>query len=368
MLIKTNLLINRYNFICIGVRNLVDFKRDTYRFYKKPGVIDVSEKLVKLREEQLNNFCNELFEFKVVVSDLTTNIPNEKERNLLLNISYYIVNDIELLDYFKEKESLKLNTISKRTKVPIRFLEKWKDYLITYVLIIENTNYKYIQDYLKIVENDGEDEKEYSTEECKFHRGIVIERGRHSCIILTCTGEFYKVFNKENAQLGEEIIEGEENNIVKKTKMILGVLLLVITIAGIILYTIYTSSVSTVIIKSPYSIKFEVNRFNLVHYAYSASDAGRKVINEVEPLDKDIDLVLKETIKYSKENELINNNEVIITVNGKALEYGKLSKTGDYIVENNIKTLINNVGSKHYLYESIINQKEEANEVKKSTK
>lgn len=350
------------------MKNLVDFKKDVYRFYNKPGVIDVSEKFVKLREEQLNNFCNELFEFKVIVNDLTTNIPNEKERNLLLNISYYIAQDNELLDYFKEKESLKLNTISKRTRVSVRFLEKWKDYLITYVLIMENTNYKYIQDYLKVVENDGEDEKEFSKEDSKFHRGIVINRGRHSCIILTCTGEFYRVFNKENAQLGEEIIEGKENNIAKKIKMVFGVLLLIITIIGIGLYTMYTSSVSTVIIKNPYSIKFEVNRFNLVHYAYSASDTGKKIINELEPLDKDIDLVIRETIKYSKENELINNNEVIITVNGKALEYGKLSKTGEYIVENNIKTLINNVGNKHYLYESIINQKEEANEVETATK
>lgn len=368
MLIKIKLLINRCRFISIGVKNLVDFKKDTYKFDNKPRVIDVSEKFVKLREEQINNFCKELFEFKVIVSDLAANVPNENERNLLLNISYYIAKDIELVDYFKKNESLKLSTIAKRTRVSIRFLEKWKEYLITYVLIMENSNYKYIQDYLKVVENDSGEEKESSDRDSNFHRGIVIEKGRYNCIILTSEGEFYKVFNKENRELGEEIIDGKENSIAKKLKIVLGMLLLITTIIGMGLYAMYTNSVSTVIMKSQYSIKFEVNRFNLVHYAYSSSDTGKEIINELSPLDKDIDLVIKETIKYSKENELLNNNEVIITVNGKALEYGKLSKTGEYIVENNIKTLINNVGNKQYLYESTINQKEENNEVETETK
>lgn len=52
----------------------------------------------------------------------------------------------------------------------------------------------------------------------------------------------------------------------------------------------------------------------------------------------------------------------MVTVNGKALNYGILEETGDYIVENNIKTLINNNGTKHYLYESVVNKKEESNE------
>ena len=94
-------------------------------------------------------------------------------------------------------------------------------------------------------------------------------------------------------------------------------------------------------------------------YSYSPSNIGTKILKEINPLDKNIDFALKESIKYAKEHEIIPIEGVIITVNGKALDYGILESTGDYIVENKVKTLINNNGSKHYLYESTLNKKEE---------
>ena len=99
-------------------------------------------------------------------------------------------------------------------------------------------------------------------------------------------------------------------------------------------------------------------------YSYSPSNIGTKILKEINPLDKNIDFVLKESIKKAKEHEIISTEGVVITVNGKALDYGILENTGDYIVENNVKTLINNNGNKHYLYESMLNKKEENTESK----
>ena len=63
---------------------------------------------------------------------------------------------------------------------------------------MESTNYKYIQDYLRVLINENVDE-EISDDLINKNelRGIVIECERKSCIILTSSGEFFNVSNKE---------------------------------------------------------------------------------------------------------------------------------------------------------------------------
>ncbi|MCI7442236.1 MAG: anti-sigma factor domain-containing protein [Clostridium sp.] len=342
-----------------------DFKKDRYIFSNKPGFIDVGQKSKKAREQQITNFNKELFEYEVLLKDLAIDKPNQKEKNLILNIAYYVAMDYDIVFYFKEKKALNIGLISKKTRISKKFLERWKDYLITYILIMESTNYKYIQDYLRVLINEDVDE-EISNDliNKKEHRGIVMECGRKSCIILTSSGEFFNVFNKEGFELGDEIMSGKERKLGKRIKTTFSAILLITIFISIYMYNQYNKVISTIIIEVPYSIKFEINKYNSVIYSYSPSNIGTKILKEINPLDKNIDFVLKESIKKAKEHEIISTEGVVITVNGKALDYGILENTGDYIVENNVKTLINNNGNKHYLYESMLNKKEENTESK----
>ena len=337
-----------------------EFKKDMYIFSNKPGFIDVSQKSKKAREQQILNFNKELFEYEVLLKDLAIDKPKQKEKNLILNVAYYVAKDYDIVFSFKEKKDLDISIISRKTRISKKFLERWKHYLITYILIMESTNYKYIQDYLRVLINENVDE-EISNDlvDKKELRGIVMECERKSCIILTSSGEFFNVSNKEGFELGDEIISGKEKKLVKRIKTAFSVILLIIIFVSIYMYNQYNKVVSTVIIEVPYSIKFEINKYDSVVYFHSPSNTGEKILKEINPLDKNIDFALKESIKYAKEHEIIPTEGVIITVNGKALDYGILESTGDYIVENKVKTLINNNGSKHYLYESTLNKKEE---------
>ncbi len=336
-----------------------EFRKDRYIFSNKPGVIDVSEKSKKAREQQIIDFNKELFEYEVLLKDLALDRPNEKEKNIILNVAYYIAKDYDIVFSFKEKKALNIGIISRKTRISRKFLERWKHYLITYILIMESTNYKYIQDYLRVLINENIDEEIPKKKEC---RGIVIERLRKNCIILSSSGEFFYVSNKEDFELGDEIISGKERTLGKKLKTIFSAILLIVIFVSIYMYNQYNKVVSTVIIEVPYSIKYEINKYDSVIYFHSPSNTGEKILKEINPLDKNIDFVLKESIKYAKEQKIIPSEGIVVTVNGKALNYGILEETGNYIVENNIKTLINNNGAKHYLYESVINKKEENNE------
>ena len=159
-------------------------------------------------------------------------------------------------------------------------------------------------------------------------------------------------------------MSGKERKLGKRIKTTFSAILLITIFISIYMYNQYNKVISTIIIEVPYSIKFEINKYNSVIYSYSPSNIGTKILKEINPLDKNIDFVLKESIKKAKEHEIISTEGVVITVNGKALDYGILENTGDYIVENNVKTLINNNGNKHYLYESMLNKKEENTESK----
>ena len=336
-----------------------EFRKDRYIFSNKPGFIDVSQKSKNAREQQIINFNKELFEYEVLLKDLAIDKPKQKEKNLILNVAYYIAKDYDIVFSFKEKKALNIGIISRKTRISRKFLERWKHYLITYILIMESTNYKYIQDYLRVLINENIDEEIPKKKEC---RGIVIERLRKNCIILSSSGEFFYVSNKEDFELGDEIISGKERTLGKKLKTIFSAILLIVIFVSIYMYNQYNKVVSTVIIEVPYSIKYEINKYDSVIYFHSPSNTGEKILKEINPLDKNIDFVLKESIKYAKEQKIIPSEGIVVTVNGKALNYGILEETGNYIVENNIKTLINNNGAKHYLYESVINKKEENNE------
>lgn len=335
-----------------------EFKKDMYIFSNKPGFIDVSQKSKKAREQQIVNFNRELLEYDILLKDLALDKPNQKEKNLILNVAYYVINDYDIVFSLKEKKTLNIDGISRKTRISRKFLERWKEYLITYILIMKSTNYKYIQDYLRVLINENIDEEiTNDLVNKKEHRGIIIECIRKKSIILTSSGEFFYVSNKEGLELGDEIISGKESKLGKKIKTVFSIILLIIIFASIYMYKQYNKVISTIIIGVPYSIKFEINKYDSVVYFHSSSTTGEKILKEINPLDKNIDFVLKESIKYAKELKIIPAEGVVITVNGKALNYGELENTGNYIVENKIKVLVNNNGNKYYLYESTLNKK-----------
>lgn len=338
-----------------------NFNRDKYIFSDTPAIVDITQKVNKQRQEQISIMIKELFLYKVLLKDLVGHTPNKSDKNLILNVAYYIVENMEFLDVIEEKRELPIDTLAKKTKVSKIFLDTWQDYVIAYCIILSNVNYKGIQDYIRIEYNDKKSIIPLEKVKKTVYRGIVLKTSRNSAIILTSNGEFIKV-KDSNSNVGEEI-EAKEKKGFKhyKIQISIGACLLVLFMIGI--YNQYNKSVRTIIVKTNYQVKYEVNSFDKVIYAYSPTDSGKDIINYAEPIDKNIDNAIQKHLEYLYDNrtEKTENVSVVITVTGKALKYGSLTESGNYILDKKgyLDVLINNAGNEHKLYESTLGEKED---------
>lgn len=338
-----------------------EFNRKKYIFSSTPAIVDISSKTVSSREKQILCLVEDLFLYKVLLKDLVSHCPSYRDRNLILNISQFILDEFEIYDIFQSKKELPIQMISRKTRISKSFIEIWQDYIITYILILNNPSYKCIQDYIRIeINEDSKAISLYKEKNNDEHKGIALKKSKGSTIILTSSGEFLKIKNTQ-CRVGEEV-RGQEKKGIRHYKLQISISVLLIILACFGGWFEYTKTVRTVIIKTTSEIKYELNRFNKVVYTHSPSEKGNNLINYVDPLDEDIDDALKNTIEYANGHEMIPQGGIVVTISGKPLRYGIFKETGEYIVEKNIRVLINNGGSQHKLFESTIKQKEEKNE------
>ncbi|MBD7911925.1 MULTISPECIES: anti-sigma factor domain-containing protein [Clostridium] len=322
-----------------------EFSRNKYIFSGESAVLDIGEKVINLREKQISLMIKELFLFKVFMKDLVSHFPSYKDRNLILNIAYYIIEDVELFEKFMERRELSFSKLAKATQVSRGFIEIWQDYIIAYVIIFSNPNYKYIQEALK-VEVSSEFDRAIPLDNKKndIRRGIVIKIQKRSKIIMTGSGQFVKIKNLESVRVGGKA-EGREKKGVAHFKFHLalaGVLLMLLAFA---IYKDYNHVSSTIVVTGTSQVKLEINKGNKVIYTHSEADKGKDLIDSVNPMDKKIDIVLRDCIEYAKNNDMIPKDGILVTITGRPLKYGELEETGEYVLDKKISIKVNNVGN-----------------------
>lgn len=345
---------------------MAGFKRDKYVFSGAAGIVDVGEKAVNIREEQITALISEMLEYNVFIKDLISHFPSEKEKNLILNISYHIIEDLELFDEVTENKELAFVKLARILRVEKDFLREWQDYILAYLIILSNPNYKYVQDYLKIeVKEEMKSEIPFEDKDLNTKRGLAIKVGKKYTIIMTATGEFRKIKNIEEVGVGYDV-EGTEKKGLVHYKLQIAIGLIILLALGFAAYRDYNKVNSTVIINSTSQVKLEINKGNRVIYTHSATDKGNEMLEAINPMDKKIDEALKDCIQYAKENGMIPKDGIIVTITGQALKYGVLDKTGDYVLDNQVSIQINNAGSLHNIYESTESKRKEKQENKES--
>lgn len=134
---------------------MTNFSRSKYMFSKSPSSVKNDESSLKIREKQISLLVKEIFLYKVLLKDLISHMPSEEQRNVLLNVAYYIVENEEIFSKFEKNRILPIATLSRNTHIDPSFLESWQEYIITYTIILSNPNYKTIQDYLKVEYKDA---------------------------------------------------------------------------------------------------------------------------------------------------------------------------------------------------------------------
>lgn len=330
------------------------FKRNKYVFSTASVMVEVGDEINKTREQQIALMLDELYSYGVFLKDLLSHSPSYINRNTILNIAYYIIEDLELYDYIKENRILPFNKLAKITKLSRSFLENWQDYILAYLFILSNPNYKYIQEYINVEISESSNavvpfkEKESDN----IHRGIVVRVEKKSVIIITSSGEFLRIKKDGYVQVGSSV-HGPIKKTIKDYKIHIAIACAILLLFTYIAYRDYNNAKSTIILSGTSQVKLQINRGNKVIYEHVSTEKAQELIDSVQPLDKDIDIVLRDCIEYAKDNNMVPKDGIIITVTGKALGYGVLEETGEYVVDNNIKVKINNAGNVHNLYESV---------------
>lgn len=336
------------------------FKKNKYIFSTASVMVEVGDEINKTREQQIALMLEELYSYGVFLKDLLGHRPSYINRNTILNVAYYIIEDLELYDYIRENRILPFNKLARMTRLSRSFLENWQDYILAYLFILSNPNYKYIQEYInvEIAEDSTSIVPFKEKENDNIYRGIVIRVEKKSVIIITSSGEFLRIKKEGYVQVGSSV-HGPIKKSLKDYKFHIAIGFAILLLFTYVAYKDYNNAKSTIILSGTSQVKLEINRGNKVIYEHVASEKAQKLIDSVQPLDKDIDIVIRDCIEYAKDNEMIPKDGLVITISGKALGYGVLEETGEYVVDNQIEVKVNNAGNVHNLYESVnINRKE----------
>ncbi|GAA0086706.1 hypothetical protein ACH36K_03860 [Clostridium sp. MB05] len=325
-----------------------NFQSDKYKFSTKAPSNLALEEVVEKRSEEIERLKNELLTYKILIKDLTHEEPSYNVRNKILNIAYFMIEDVELFEYLNTTKKFPINRLFKRTPIEKEFFHNWKEHIITYVVILSNPNYKYLQEYIQIVEAinimgvDEVSELIKSTE----HRGIILEKSIRKAIVLTFKGEFVKVKCGKENKVGEDLISTEAISI-KKYKLQFSILISLIVVILMISIFKYRSIDKTVVIETTSEITLEVNSFNRVIDSYSKTEKGGNMLKELNVNNSEIDDSIKNILNYAANNEMFPESGVIVTVAGNPLKYGVLEKTENFIEEEKLKVMLNNSGDEH---------------------
>ncbi|WP_026886592.1 anti-sigma factor domain-containing protein [Clostridium beijerinckii] len=325
------------------------FSKDKYVFSSMPSMFLIGDTAEDIRKKQISLFINELSSYNVLLKDLVNFPIKEVDRNIALNIAYYIAGHEDLLRIINEKRVLPIVKISKLTRIKSEIINKFRDHIIAYCIIITNSNYRFIQDYLRIKLKEDNQVVGISSKNQQLYKGIVIKASKNSAYILTSKGEFLKIKTSSKSNVGD-ICEGKEKKGVRGYKIHISILLFILILIGSGITIEYRTTQSIIVIETTSNIKININKFNKVIYVYSPTDKGKELVGNIDVLNKDVDEAIVEIFEYALDNQMLDlSKKTLITINGQALKYGELTKTNKFIYEHNIPIAINNAGNQQKL-------------------
>lgn len=331
-----------------------DFIKDRYIFSSKKNKKEVNEKIL---EKQVQFYTRALKAYKVSMKNLACEYPSQDDRNLILNIAYYIVSDERILKNMKNNRKISLEKVKDATDIPMEFLNSWKDYITAYVLLLYTDKYLNIYNYLNTTFKELEVLSVITStgDEGVIFKGIVVATQKKTSIILTNNGEFIRI-NNASDKLGKEISGKEKKTFRHYKNIVFTVAILTICMLGFFYYN-YSKDTTTLVIQSTSQIKMSINKYNRVTYAYSPTEKGERLVIGLDSKNKNIDDVMLEMFKKFKEMNMVPESKKIeIVVTGEKLTDDKIPGLLGYIEElksdddysNNISIIINNVGYEKY--------------------
>ena len=138
------------------------FENDEYRMDyidNKNSINDFEIQIEnEFRTEEINNFSKELLKYKIDFNSLIKLSPYHKDtRNNLLNVAFSCAKEEPILNHLKTKRKLPAKEVIILTCSNKKFIEKWRVYIISLILILTNPEYVYLKSYLNIKKGELND-------------------------------------------------------------------------------------------------------------------------------------------------------------------------------------------------------------------
>ncbi|GKU26264.1 anti-sigma-I factor RsgI family protein [Clostridium folliculivorans] len=331
------------------------FSKDKYIFSSRPK-IKVVKDIDFSYSKQVSLFVKELRLYGITNKNLINRTPKYETRNYLLNIALFVVENNAIFEEIVSKRDIQVSRLSRVTGASRSIIENWRDYLISYIVLLSNSNYINIREYINIQERTV-DEGSISTYEKlnandTEYTGISIKNERKYSDILTSMGEFIRIKNNDSdKKIGQEL-RGKERKTFKHYSKIVAFLAVIITIASSVVIYLYNENYTTLVVNSNAKIVFEINRFNRINEAYSQNSNNQNMIDNLKLQHDNIDDGVTKLFKYLNEQKKLSDKDILLVVSGHKLDDDSLQKLEQYIKDNNeqkdnkkIKITINNMGN-----------------------
>lgn len=105
----------------------------------------------KNRIDEINLYKKYLEQYDIDFFTLSKSSPSHKDtRNEILNVAISCVRDKYIMKKLEEKKRLPALEIMKLTNKNRKFIEKWRRYLISLIVILSNDEFMYLKSYLNI--------------------------------------------------------------------------------------------------------------------------------------------------------------------------------------------------------------------------
>lgn len=329
----------------------ITFRKDKYMFSTRNIKKNLDKNILK---KEISTFIKELRKFKVDLKSLSSEEFNLEERNLILNIAYFLVDEEVLLRKIINRRELKTKVIAKKTGFSNEKIISWSNYLIAYLILLYNADYTNLAMYLNINFKDLENLaviKGTKGEEI-VHKGLVMLEGKKSTIILTKEGEFIRIKTRCENKVGEELSGKEKKTLRHYRKLIVSVALIAFILIGSVTF-LYKQQETTILIQGTSKVKIGLNRFDRIVYSYSPTEKGTILITELKLENKKFEDGMISILKGFEEEDMLPPNRIVdVYITGKMVDTVDLNKVTEYVesvnkddnVKNNFRIKINNSG------------------------
>lgn len=296
------------------------------KYDKKIDTFLVSEQVRLLRST-----CRK---FDINIKSLESMNPNEKRRNLLLNVAKFCIDSKEIMTVFQKSKRLPDILVGQETGLKIDIIRKWREYLTFYIILFSDNKLFEIVKYLNIEASEIDQltrVRVVDETDKGIFKGIAVGMSNKSIILLTRQGLLRKIKYSKEHILGDEVrgvyFEGNKFKVLKG----LGVLAILALIVNTC-FAFYNKDYATLVIKTTSEIKLDVNEFNKVTEATSPTQKGKTLISDISLENKSVDESLVNILEYIDKNEMVPENGVIdIIVTGEKVNFDSFSKTIDVV-------------------------------------